>query len=298
MFLTVSCRGESAAAFLGEVQYAKSQPVTEERIRQQMDKLGNTPFVWEGLDIQMGESIFVPMKTLNEARHQALEELQEKLLEKYRRDKAEKMIEAERKPEESASSTERSASNYVSYGVEGAIPVYASCETDEAAEILCREKGIQGIYLPYLLMEKYLQAGLSQGKEMYLSLPHITRGNPPKGYLDQIQKWLKEGMTGLLVRNLESYSRLAELGFSEKCVLDHSLYTWNDEAIHFWKNQKILRNTVPLELNEKELRHRENAGSEVIVYGRLPLMHSAQCVRKNTTGCNRPGGQAGSEGPL
>ena len=234
------------------------------------------------LDKRRGAVISIDVNKL-----QALEELQEKLLEKYRRDKAEKMIEAEMKPEESASSTERSASNYVSYGVEGAIPVYASCETDEAAEILCREKGIQGIYLPYLLMEKYLQAGLSQGKEMYLSLPHITRGNPPKGYLDQIQKWLKEGMTGLLVRNLESYSRLAELGFSEKCVLDHSLYTWNDEAIHFWKNQKILRNTVPLELNEKELRHRENAGSEVIVYGRLPLMHSAQCVRKNTTGCNR-----------
>lgn len=51
--------------------------------------------------------------------------------------------------------------------------------------------------------------------------------------------------------------------------------------------QKILRNTVPLELNEKELCHRENTGSEMVVYGRLPLMHSAQCVRKNTTGCNR-----------
>ena len=36
----------------------------------------------------------------------------------------------------------------------------------------------------------------------------------------------------------------------------------------------------------RELRHRENAGSEMIVYGRLPLMHSAQCVRKNTFGCN------------
>ena len=24
----------------------------------------------------------------------------------------------------------------------------------------------------------------------------------------------------------------------------------------------------------------------MIVYGRLPLMHSAQCVRKNTFGCN------------
>ena len=316
VFLTVSCQGESATAFLGEVQYAKSQPVTEERIRQQMDKLGNTPFVWESLDIQMGESIFVPMKTLNEARHQALEELQEKLLEKYRRNKNEKIVEAAMRTKESANhktaqsvekptpncvadctaggisdytsyGTKETALNYASYSVEGAIPIYASCENDEAAEILCREKGIQGIYLPYLLMEKYLQAGLSQGKEMYLSLPHITRGNPPKGYVDQIRTWLKEGMTGLLVRNLESYSRLAELGLSGKCVLDHSLYTWNDEAVHFWKEQKVLRNTVPLELNEKELCHRENTGSEMIVYGRLPLMHSAQCVRKNITGCNR-----------
>lgn len=59
---------------------------------------------------------------------------------------------------------------------------------------------------------------------MYLSLPHITRGNPPKGYLDQIQKWLKEGMTGLLVRNLESYSRLAELGFLRNACWTFPLY--------------------------------------------------------------------------
>ena len=32
-----------------------------------------------------GDPVFVPMKTLNEARHQALENLKEKLLRKYRR---------------------------------------------------------------------------------------------------------------------------------------------------------------------------------------------------------------------
>ena len=52
-------------------------------------------------------------------------------------------------------------------------------------------------------------------------------------------------------------------------VYKRQLYTWNDEAIRFWKDQGILRNTVPLELNEKELRHRENAGSED-VYKRQP----------------------------
>lgn len=280
VLLHVSCQGEDAYECIGEVQYAKSQPVTEERVRQQMDKLGNTLFIWEKLDIYMEDSVFVPMKTLNEARHQALEDLKENLLQKYRRNVGDERVKriAEEMPAKIRDNVPRKKEKH--------IPVYVSCESEEASEVLCRKDGIQGIYLPYALIEKHLQTGLDNGKEMYLSLPHITRENPPEGYMEQVKKWLEAGLSGFLVRNLESYSALAQMGLADKCVLDHSLYTWNDEAIRFWKDQGILRNTVPLELNEKELRHRENAGSEMIVYGRLPLMHSAQCVRKDTSGCN------------
>ena len=285
VLLHVSCQGEDAYECVGEVQYAKSQPVTEERVRQQMDKLGNTSFIWEKLEIYMEDSVFVPMKTLNEARHQALEDLKEKLLRKYRRNVGEERVKriAEETPVKIRDVVIR---DNVPRKKEEYIPVYVSCESEEASEALCRKDGIQGIYLPYALIEKHLQTGLDNGKEMYLSLPHITRENPPEGYMEQVKKWLEAGLSGFLVRNLESYSALAQMGLADKCVMDHSLYTWNDEAIRFWKDQGILRNTVPLELNEKELRHRENAGSEMIVYGRLPLMHSAQCVRKNTSGCN------------
>ena len=72
-----------------------------------------------------------------------------------------------------------------------------------------------------------MQTGLDNGKEMYLSLPHITRENPPEGYMEQVKKWLEAGLSGFLVRNLESYSALAQMGLADKCVLDHSLYTWN-----------------------------------------------------------------------
>ena len=283
VLLHVSCQGEDAYECVGEVQYAKSQPVTEERVRQQMDKLGNTSFIWEKLEIYMEDSVFVPMKILNEARHQALEDLKEKLLQKYRRNVGDERVKriAEETP---AKISAIAACDNVPRKKEEYIPVYVSCESEEASEVLCQKDGIQGIYLPYALIEKHLQTGLDNGKEMYLS--HITRENPPEGYMEQVKKWLEAGLSGFLVRNLESYSALAQMGLADKCVLDHSLYTWNDEAIRFWKDQGILRNTVPLELNEKELRHRENAGSEMIVYGRLPLMHSAQCVRKNTFGCN------------
>ena len=67
-------------------------------------------------------------------------------------------------------------------------------------------------------MEKHLQTGLDNGKEMYLSLPHITRENPPEGYMEQVKKWLEAGLSGFLVRNLESYSALAQMGLVRQSV--------------------------------------------------------------------------------
>ena len=119
-----------------------------------------------------------------------------------------------------------------------------------------------------------------------LSLPHIMRGEMPRELLTRIREWMDRGMTGFLVRNLETFAVLRKAGLAEKCVLDHSMYTWNDEAADFWKDQKVLRNTVPLELNEGEIRHRDNRDSEMLIYGYLPLMISAQCVHKNLYGCN------------
>ena len=50
-----------------------------------MEKLGNTPYEWENLEIQMDDSVSVPMKLLNQLRRQALAALEEEILQKYRR---------------------------------------------------------------------------------------------------------------------------------------------------------------------------------------------------------------------
>ena len=124
----------------------------------------------------MEDSVFVPMKTLNEARHQALENLKEKLLRKYRRNVGDERVKriAEETP---AKIRDVVIHDNVPRNKEEYIPVYVSCENEDASEVLCQKTGIQGIYLPYALMEKHLQTGLDNGKEMYLSLPHITREN-------------------------------------------------------------------------------------------------------------------------
>ena len=70
-------------------------------------------------------------------------------------------------------------------------------------------------------------------------------------------------------------------------IADHNLYTYNKNARAFWKQCGVERDTVPLELNKREIAQRGCTGSEMILYGRIPTMISAQCLKKNTIGCNK-----------
>lgn len=269
-FLEVSYRGKNIIVTSDEVQFAKEHPMSEERIRKQMEKLGNTEFEWNELDIQMGEHIFIPVKVLNELRREAIETLSEELCSEYRR----------------SVDTDPVYAQTSSKNIYTSPQFLVSCETKEQAMHLVDESDISGMYLNYDAMELCMARGAQHQKDLYLTLPYITRGSAPEGFWDKCQTWLENGMKGFLVRNLESYGMLRDLGWQKYCVLDASVYTWNNESIAFWDDEDILRNTIPYELNAKEIYHRDNSRSEMIIYGNIPLMLSAQCVRKNTFKCD------------
>ena len=273
VILEITCKGQTVTAMGGEVQFAKNQPMEEQRIRQQMEKLGNTDFQWEDLNIEINGRIFVPVKALNEVRRDALSQLREALIGCQKRAQVTKQP---TKSKDQAACHRRGTDS---------LPVYVSCERSDTAEVLLNEPGITGFYFPFDTMEKYFSPELAASSELYLSTPHIHRGEIPEKWLRSAQKWLEQGMKGFLVRNLESYAVLKKMGYGEKCILDASMYTWNDQSVDFWREEGVLRNTVPLELNEGELKHRDNTSSELLLYGYIPLMLSAQCVRKNLFGC-------------
>ena len=77
----VTVEGES-------VQSAMNCPLGEERIRRQMEKTGGSGFMFEKLDIFMGDDIFLPMQQLNHLRRQGLEALEEEMLRPWKQRKA------------------------------------------------------------------------------------------------------------------------------------------------------------------------------------------------------------------
>lgn len=57
------------------IEQAKNNPITKETIEKQINKIKNTPFKLEKLEIIMDDNIFVNIKDLNELRRKAIEEL-------------------------------------------------------------------------------------------------------------------------------------------------------------------------------------------------------------------------------
>ena len=92
---------------------------------------------------------------------------------------------------------------------------------------------------------------------------------------------------GVLVRSVEGFLLFKEASAKFKRMLDCNVYTWNQSAKHFWKNQQADELTVPEELNFRELSERGCAGDEMIVYGYRPLMTTAQCLTKTTGHCQK-----------
>ena len=261
------------------VQAAERSPLSEERIRGQMMKTGQTPFEWEKLDIVCEGDIFLPMQSINELRRRGLSGLEDRMTEAYRR--------------KGAKRTE----------YPGAVPAKPSrlrysalVMKEEQFHAVLKCEGISEIYLDVNLFgdrladqkpASYAELIHSHGKLAYFVLPHIIRDDAKERLRKGILYLTECGFDGIMTRNMEGYELLRESGYKGKVLADASLYMFNRAARMHWQEEGIYRGTIPVELNQKEIKRRGSMGDELIGYGYLPAMVSAQCVNKTVYGCEK-----------
>jgi len=116
-------------------------------------------------------------------------------------------------------------------------------------------------------------------------MPHIVRKRSYP-YLKKLEEVLKaELFHGVLIRNIETLRWLQEIAYEGEYLADYSVYAWNQETWSLYK-KLFHRTTIPVELNKKETYALGDLESgEMLLYGRLPLMYSANCVRKTLERC-------------
>lgn len=264
-------------------QVAINQPIDLARVEQQVRKTGNTPFEFQNLEIQMEEKLFLPMQALNELRRVGLEKLEQAIVSQYRREEREKLP----YPKEQENSV-------------SVPPLYVYVEEQEQWEGAISSEVVKRIYLDCNAIEhiwdnsgvnKVVEKTHQCGKQIFLAMPHVFRQEVVEKYESGYDQLLKADWDGILVRNYESYLFLKEHAYDRRIVTDHNLYQLNRYAKEFWQEEGIEGTTAPLELNYRELESLGLAGSELIVYGYLPMMISAQCIKKTTGGCEKQKGK-------
>ena len=114
-----------------------------------------------------------------------------------------------------------------------------------------------------------------------MTLPRVLRD---KDAAKLKQDLLKEDPVNVLIRCPEELFFLRDTGFKGKILSDHSLYTFNGFSRKVLRDFGVSEDTVPLESSFEDMKERGIDGSVFTIYGRTPLMVSAQCVIKNRTG--------------
>jgi len=122
-------------------------------------------------------------------------------------------------------------------------------------------------------------------------MPIILRQHTRKWYEMNFSQLENTGLDGFVVGNYEALGLVTELKSKDCTVItDSSLYAWSRRSVDALLCNGAREYTYPVEANEKELRKIGKIAGEMILYGYLPLMVSAQCVQKNTIKCTKEAG--------
>ncbi|GFI21801.1 putative protease YdcP [Lachnospiraceae bacterium] len=257
------------------VSPAVNRPLTEEDILQKLGKLGDTFFSLTKLTIDTDHGSFLPVKALNELRRAACSELEKKCCERLQSvdKKGWHFLEDLR--------YKRNDCNQETNVV---------CVLVTTAEQLLTANSFSGVRRIYVDADLLLKGKLSEEcflpeKQYILALPYIFRKRSYL-YIDTYKKIIDSGQfSGVMVRNFEELEWLNTIGYTGEICSDYTLYTWNNAALQFLAKQ-CSQITFPLELNQKELEKLTVDSNVVFVlYGYIPLMFSANCVKKTLEHC-------------
>ena len=290
--LTVKRGDVTYKASIEPVSAALKAPLDKKAAIDRINKTGDTDFEFSHIKAQIGENVFVPNGALNKLRRDAISGLCDKLLKKYYRNDARyvDMSGLTALPEHvviSDAAHDEAINDYTTI---------CSCMTRAQLDTLIGYECFDVFYLDFdmydrkTLIQQFaddVKSLTKRNKKVYLMLPTIFRADSSDYFVSIAKELDKVSFEGFVVKNYEELYLTENLFTGKKVILDHNMYTFNDVSKSAFFEHGVSGDTVPLELNSREIMHRNNIGSQMIVYGYYPLMTTANCVHKNTKGCDK-----------
>ena len=254
--LTARCAGRALTVTGPVPEEARSRALTAEELRQRLSKTGGTVFTVTEVAVELEEGLMLSAGSINALRRSALEGLAaEMTAPPVRRERQESPCPAAIAP--------------------AAPPALTASVSrpEQLSEALAR--GVEVLYLPAELLEQADTARYAALTRLCAVLPRVFR-TEDESKLRAILEAHPE-VTAVAVGNLGHLPIAAGLG--RELRGDFGLNVYNSRALAFLRDRGLSTATVSFELRHQQVRDlRKLLPCEAIVYGRLPLMITENCV--------------------
>ncbi len=260
--LTVS-DGVHAVTVTGPVpEAARNRALTAEDAAQRLQKTGGTVFRCETAEVDVGDGLMLTAAAINGLRRDALEALA-----------AARTAVPQRRSLPTPALPEGETFSPAAPGLTCSI-----ARLDQLTETLAH--GAEMIYVPIELLP-----GLKDYRgraKLCAVLPRVWRDGDEAGF-----RRILENTPALWAVSIGNAGHMAIVeGLPLERWGDFGLNVFNSRAVAFWQGQGLDSVTVSFELRHQQVRElRKYLPCEGIVYGRLPLMVTENCMTGNAGNC-------------
>lgn len=264
---------------------ARSRSLTEDEVRTRLSKSGGTAFRVTDVAVTLDEGLMMSASSLNALRRAALERLAE-----VRTAVNEPMV-REFVPAEKVKGPESA-------------PLF-TCSIKRAEQLTeallaCRPARVD---IPLEIIAEVDLTPYAGQTEFCVVLPRIWRDSDEETLLGLLRYGMEQGVSSVAIGNLGQLPMVQHLGLALRG--DFGLNLFNSEALSFIKHMGLSSATVSFELRREQIRDLSKPlPTEAIVYGRLPLMITENCLIHNSLGCRCSSGphvlrdRTGAEFPI
>ena len=230
----------------------------------QMVKTGNTPYEFATITADVEEGLFLAAGELNRIRRSALEEFEKCYLASFKRKSDDKTIE----PLQNENSRIKG----------GFVCEVTTAEQLEAVKDLPFEK----IYVPIGTIKRNYNVCETIKDKIIIVLPSILRDDAYEDYIADTKVYLDNGFHGVQIQNIS----VAENFEGYNVYGGFRLNVFNSHALDEFKQLKFKTVELSPELNIKQIKSiLKTIPVQAMVYGRLPLMVTENCIIRNGDKC-------------
>lgn len=248
---------------------AQNKPISSENVINQLSKTGSTEFEFKNIDVKLDDNLFVQMSILNDLRRNALLGLENLVIKSH-------LHNLEKRKFENFESNNHNVISHIS------LLLNILNEDFDYTSL----KNIDKLYIPlkYFYNSKFsnLLMKLSNTFSIYVYMPHIIRDAYIKNF-----DFLKDfNIKGFVVSHISQIELIAK--YDLEIIGNYNLNIYNNYSINFLKKLGIKTITLSPELNRNELidiLSKIDVASELIVYGKIPVMTNNYCYLGKSTKC-------------